>query len=107
MSKALSSVQDVYKSGETFKSQGVIEGTSTMSFLLGINLFITCTSSAHLPRVKDLQLTHFSSTCVLLHWTAAASTSNLSGVVLQGYRVYVNGVPEGMVCVCVCVCVCV
>ena len=57
---------------------------------------------AEMPPATDLTMSHFSPSCVLLRWTPASSPAHLT-TVLQGYRIYVNGVPEGMVCVCVCV----
>ena len=62
-----------------------------------------------LPVPTELQMSHFSESCVLVQWSPTPATYTTA--VLQGYRVYVNGNAEGMVgVVClynVCVCGCV
>lgn len=53
-----------------------------------------------LPCVGDLLMSHFSDVCILLRWTTPPPMhpdSSHSGAVIQGYRVFVNGVAEGTV----------
>ena len=46
-------------------------------------------------------MTHYSNTCVLLRWNPPLITAfSGSNVKKLGYKVYVNGVSEGMVCTC-------
>jgi len=51
--------------------------------------------SKDLPVPTELQMSHFSESCVLVQWSPIPSTYTTA--VLQGYRVYVNGNAEGMV----------
>ena len=57
-----------------------------------------------LPAPSQLTMCKHSPDTILLQWRVS---EGLSAASLLGYRVVVNGVEEGMVCVCVCVCVCV
>lgn len=54
-----------------------------------------------MPAPGKLTMSKHSTDSILLHWTAAVG---ISGATLMGYRVYVNGLEEGMVRLLVCVC---
>jgi len=60
-----------------------------------VSLF--CVASC-LPSPSQLQMTHYSNTCLLLEWSseAAMPTIEVTPAIL-GYRVYVNGIAEGQV----------
>ena len=53
-----------------------------------------------LPAPGKLIMSKHSTDSILLQWTAAVG---ISGATLLGYRVYVNGLEEGMVSLVVCV----
>lgn len=50
-----------------------------------------------LPCVRELEMAHHSDVCVLLRWVAPLTIPHGSSTKRLGYRVYVNGVAEGMV----------
>ena len=56
---------------------------------------------ADYPPPTELQMSHYSISCILLKWAPALAPSRPDLTTLKCYRVYVNGEVEGMVCVCI------
>ena len=50
-----------------------------------------------LPCARDVVLTRHSDSCVLLKWTPPTDTPPNLNLQRLGYRIYVDGIPEGMV----------
>ncbi|XP_065897790.1 uncharacterized protein [Dysidea avara] len=51
----------------------------------------------HYPAPTQLQMTHYSNTCLLLEWCCGLTAHSEAPPAILSYRVYVNGIAEGQV----------
>jgi len=49
------------------------------------------------PAPTQLQMTHYSNTCLLLEWSCKLAAHSETSPTILGHRVYVNGIAEGQV----------